>query len=65
MMKHWTSKLAPLVSGACVIASLAVPMAQGVAARTVWDGVYSAVQAARLMRSTLILSAFFMACARS
>ena len=46
MMKHWTSKLANLVSGACVIAALAVPMAQ-VTARTVWDGVYSGVQAAR------------------
>ena len=47
MMKHWTSKLATLVSGACVIAALAVPMAQGVRARTVWDGVYSGAQAAR------------------
>ena len=47
MMMHWTSKLATLVSGACVIAALAVPMAQGVAARTVWDGVYSEAQAAR------------------
>ena len=46
MMKHWTSKLATLVSGACVIAALAVPMAQ-VTARTVWDGMYSAAQAAR------------------
>ena len=47
MMKHWTSKLAILVSGACVIGAMAVPMAQGVAARTVWDGVYSEAQAAR------------------
>src|SRR5688572_3601182 len=47
MMKHWTSKLATLASGACVIAALAIPMAQGVTARTVWDGVYSAAQAVR------------------
>ena len=46
-MKHWTSKLAALVSGASVIATFAVPTAQGVGARTVWDGVYSEAQAAR------------------
>ena len=43
--KRWT--LAVFVSGACVIAALAVPIAQGVTARTVWDGVYSEAQAAR------------------
>ena len=47
MMKHWTLKLATLVLGACVIAAMAVPIAQGVTARTVWDGVYSEAQAAR------------------
>jgi mono/diheme cytochrome c family protein len=47
MMKHRMSKLAILVSGACVIAAVAVPIAQGVTVRTVWDGVYSEAQAAR------------------
>jgi S-disulfanyl-L-cysteine oxidoreductase SoxD len=43
--KRWT--LAIAVLGACVIAAMAVPIAQGVTARTVWDGVYSEAQAAR------------------
>ena len=47
MTNHWTLKLATLVLVACVIAAMAVPMAQGVTARTVWDGVYSEAQAAR------------------
>jgi mono/diheme cytochrome c family protein len=48
MTKHWTLKSATLVLGACVI-GMAVPIAQGVTARTVWDGVYSEAQAARGM----------------
>jgi S-disulfanyl-L-cysteine oxidoreductase SoxD len=47
MTKQWTLKSATLVLGACVIGAMAVPMAQGVTARTVWDGVYSEAQAAR------------------
>jgi mono/diheme cytochrome c family protein len=47
MTKHWTLKSATLVLGAGVIGAMAVPMAQGVTARTVWDGVYSEAQAAR------------------
>ena len=47
MTKHWTLKLATLVFGARVIGAVAVPMAQGVTARTVSDGVYSEAQAAR------------------
>jgi S-disulfanyl-L-cysteine oxidoreductase SoxD len=47
MMKHWTSKLATVVSGAWVIAAVAVPMAQDVGVRTVSDGVYSEAQAVR------------------
>ena len=47
MIKHWTLKLATLGLGACVIAGPAVPMAQGVTAKSVWDGVYSEAQAAR------------------
>ena len=47
MTKHWTLKSAALVLGAGVIGAIAVPMAQGVTARTVWDGVYSEAQAAR------------------
>lgn len=47
MTKHWTLKSATLLSGACVIGAMAVPIAQGVTARTVWDGVYSEAQAAR------------------
>ena len=43
--RHWT--LAIFVLGAGVIAAMAVPIAQGVAARTVSDGVYSEAQAAR------------------
>jgi mono/diheme cytochrome c family protein len=46
-MKYWTPRLATLVAGACFLATLAVPIAQGVTARTVWDGVYSEAQAAR------------------
>jgi mono/diheme cytochrome c family protein len=47
MTKHWTLKSASLVLGACVIGTMAVPTAQGVTGRTVWDGVYSEAQAAR------------------
>jgi S-disulfanyl-L-cysteine oxidoreductase SoxD len=43
--RHWT--LAIFVVGAGVIAAMAVPIAQGVTARTVWDGVYSEAQAGR------------------
>ena len=43
--RHWT--LAIFVLGAGVIAAMAVPIAQDVTARTVWDGVYSEAQAAR------------------
>jgi mono/diheme cytochrome c family protein len=35
------------VLGTCVLAAMAVPIAQGVTARTVWDGVNSEPQAAR------------------
>ena len=45
MTKHWT--LAIFVLGAGVVGALAVPIAQGVVARTVWDGVYAEAQAAR------------------
>lgn len=45
--KHWTLKTAALTLGLCVIGAMAVPIAQGVTARTVWDGVYSEPQAAR------------------
>ena len=47
MTKHWTLKVATLALGAGVLDATAVPMAQGVTARTVWDGVYSEAQAAR------------------
>ena len=47
MAKHWTWQWAPLVLGAGVIGATAVPMAQSVTAKTVWDGVYSEAQAAR------------------
>ena len=40
-------ELAILVVSASAIVALAVPMAQGGPARTVWDGVYSEPQAAR------------------
>ena len=42
-----TIKMATLVVSAFAIGALAVPMAQGDSARTVWDGVYSEAQAAR------------------
>jgi S-disulfanyl-L-cysteine oxidoreductase SoxD len=42
-----TSKSATLLLGALVLGAIAVPIAQGVTARTVWDGVYSEAQAAR------------------
>src|SRR5687768_14112309 len=42
-----TWKSAALLLGAGVIGASAIPMAQGVTARTVWDGVYSETQAAR------------------
>ena len=45
--KHSTLKTAALTLGSCVIGAIAVPIAQGVAARTVWEGVYSEAQAAR------------------
>ena len=45
--KHWTLKTAALTLGWCVIGAMAVPIAQGVTARTAWDGVYSEAQAAR------------------
>jgi mono/diheme cytochrome c family protein len=38
---------AAFVLAASVIGGMAVPIAQGVAARTVWDGVYSEAQATR------------------
>ena len=38
---------ATLVLGAFVIGAMALPIAQGVTARTVWDGVYAEPQAAR------------------
>ena len=47
MTNHWTLKLATLALVAGVIGATAVPKAQGGAARTVWDGVYSEPQAAR------------------
>src|SRR5688572_29570126 len=47
MTKHWTLKLATLVLGVGMIGAMAVPIAQGVTVRTVWDGVYSEAQAAR------------------
>ena len=40
-------KSATLMLGGCVLGGVAVPIAQGVTARTVWDGVYSEAQAAR------------------
>ena len=42
-----TITMATLVVSAFAIGALAVPMAQGDPARTVWDGVYSEPQAAR------------------
>ena len=42
-----TLKAATLVLGACAIGAMAVPIAQGVTAKTVWGGVYSEAQAAR------------------
>jgi S-disulfanyl-L-cysteine oxidoreductase SoxD len=47
MTKHRTLKSATLVVGAAVLGAMAVPIAQSVTARTVWDGVYSEAQAAR------------------
>ena len=47
MTKHWTLRSATLVLGAGVIGAMAVPIAQGVTVKTVWDGVYSEAQAAR------------------
>ena len=46
-MEHWTLKSATLVLGTVVIGAMPVLMAQGVATRTVWDGVYSEPQATR------------------
>jgi mono/diheme cytochrome c family protein len=48
-MKHLTVGWAILLFGADALGSIAVAMAQGVPARTVWDGVYSETQAARGM----------------
>lgn len=47
MAKHSTWKWAPLVLGAGVLGAIAVPTAQSVTARSVWDGVFSEAQAAR------------------
>jgi len=47
MTKHWTLKSAMLLSLAAAIGAVPALMAQGVTPRTVWDGVYTEVQAAR------------------
>ena len=44
---HSTLKSAALVLGAGLIGAMAVPIAQGVTGRSVWDRVYSDSQAAR------------------
>ena len=47
MTKPWTLKSAALVLGACLIGAMAVPIAQSVTSKSVWDGVYSEAQAVR------------------
>ena len=47
MTKHWTWKPAMLLSLAAAIGAVPALTAQGVTPRTVWDGVYTQVQAAR------------------
>jgi len=44
MASHWT---ALFILGSGVIGAMALPMAQGGTARSVWDGVYSEAQASR------------------
>src|SRR5262245_50984645 len=47
MTKEWRLKSEGLALAACVIGVVAAPIAQGVTARTVWDGVYAEAQAVR------------------